>query len=143
GPDDRMSYYGYGMYKPRVNTFVAKNPSKKSKKGYPVEGLTSWDKAWKYHADKSEKFRDHHSQEAYKYLPKLRGAFGFFDLTSGEQIVVDFTAKQAEVIQGVIDKNEKRLDRLAFELSKEGQRENTVVSITPVTFPEEDLTEEQ
>lgn len=139
----KMSYYGYGMYKPQVYTFAAKNPSKKSAKGYPVENLTPWDKAWKYHADQSEKFQDFHSIEAYKYSPKLRGSYGFYDLTSGEQIVVDFTKKQAEVIQNAIDKNEKRLDRMAFELSKEGSSTNTVVSMMPVTFPEEDLTEEQ
>jgi hypothetical protein len=139
----KMSYYGYGMYKPQVYTFAAKNPSKKSKKGYPVEDLTPWDKAWKYHADKSEKFQDKHSTEAYKYMPKLRGSYGFYDLTSGEQIIIDFTKKQAKVIQDAIDKYEKRLDRMAFELSKEGSSTNTVVSMMPIAFPEEDLTEEQ
>ena len=138
-----MSYFGYGMYQPQVYTFAAKNPSKKSKNGYPVEDLTPWDKAWKYHADKSEEFQDHHSKEAYKYSPKQRGAFGFYDVTTGKQIVVDFTKKQAAGITDVIAKNAKRLDRLTFELTKSGSSTDTVVSLTPVTFPEEDLTAEQ
>src|SRR5690625_1731032 len=55
GTADLITFYSYGIYK-RVNSFVAKNPSKKSKKGYPVENLTPWDKAWKYHADKSKEW---------------------------------------------------------------------------------------
>src|SRR5690625_1057305 len=141
----KMSYFGYGIYRPSVNTFAAKNPSKKSAKGYPVENLTPFDRAWKYHADKSKEFQDEHSQEAYKYMPKLRGSFGFYDLTTGEQIVVDFTKKQAEAVQSTIDKYEKRLDRMAFELHKTSSSRPTdvVVTLEPIPFPDEDLTEEQ
>lgn len=144
-PDAKMSYFGYGIYKPSVNTFAAKNPSKKSAKGYAVENLTPWDKAWKYHADKSKEFRDDDSQEAYKYMAKKRGSFGFFDLTTGEQIVVDFTKKQAEAVQTSITRNEKRLDRLAFELHKTKSNipSDIVVTLEPIPFIDEDLTEEQ
>ena len=141
----KMSYFGYGIYRPSVNTFAAKNPSKKSAKGYPVENLTPFDRAWKYHADKSKEFQDEHSQEAYKYMPKLRGSFGFYDLTTGEQIVVDFTKKQAEAVQSAINRYDKRLDRMAFELHKTSSSRPTdvVVTLEPIPFPDEDLTEEQ
>src|SRR5699024_3653226 len=79
GTADLMSFDSYGIYK-KVNSFVAENPSKKSKAGNPVDNLTPWDKAWKYYADKSEQFGDEASTEAYKYKPKQRFAMGFFDL---------------------------------------------------------------
>lgn len=131
GTTDLMTFDSYGIYK-QVNSFVAKNPSKKSAKGYPVDNLTPWDKAWKYHKDKSEEFSDKHSQEASKYKPKQRFAMGFFDLDSGEQIVIDVSKKQAQALHGAIMKNEKRLGTFAFELSKEGEGKDTIVSLTPM-----------
>lgn len=139
GTADLMSFDSYGIFK-QVNSFVAENPSKKSKAGNPVDNLTPWDKAWKYYADKSEKFGDDDSQEAYKYKPKQRFAMGFFDLDSGEQIVIDVSKKQAQALHGAITKNEKRLETFAFELAKEGSGTNTIVSITPML---DDLTDEQ
>src|SRR5699024_8013826 len=113
---DLMSFDSYGIYK-KVNSFVAENPSKKSKAGNPVDNLTPWDKAWKYYADKSEQFGDEASTEAYKYKPKQRFAMGFFDLDSGEEIVIDVSKKQAQALHGAIMKNEKRIDTFAFELA--------------------------
>lgn len=139
GTNDYFAFYKYGIYKV-VNSFIAKNPSKKSKKGYPVENLTPWDKAWKYHADKSEEFGDKHSQEAQKYKPTLRYAMGFYDLTSGQKIVVDVSRKQAQGLTSVIKKYEKKLDKIAFELSK---AEGGVVSLSPVIDMEEDLTDKE
>src|SRR5690625_5077222 len=75
GTADLISFYSYGIYK-QVNSFVAANPSKKSRNGFPVEDLTPWDKAWQYHADLSQEFGDKHSQEAYKYRCKQRFAMG-------------------------------------------------------------------
>src|SRR5690625_351307 len=83
GTSDLISFYSYGIFK-QVNSFVAKNPSKKSAKGFPIENLTPFDKAWKYHADKSEKFGDEHSQEAYKYRARQRFATGFIGFDPGE-----------------------------------------------------------
>lgn len=130
GTSDIMSFDSYGIYKVTYS-FVAENPSKKSKAGNPVENLTPFDKAWKYHADKSEKFGDDDSLEAYKYKPKQRFAMGFYDLDSGEQIVIDVSKKQAQALHGAITKNEKRLDTFAFELAKEGSGTSTTVSLTP------------
>ena len=141
GTADLISFYSYGIYK-RVNSFVAKNPSKKSKKGYPVENLTPWDKAWKYHADKSKEWGDKHSQEAQKYRARQRFAMGFFDLDSGEPIIVDLSKNQAQAVHSVIQKYKDRLDQFAFELSKTGSGTNTAVSLTLIPLLD-DLTEQQ
>lgn len=140
GTADLISFYSYGIYR-QVNSFVAKNPSKKSKNGFPVEDLTPWDKAWKYHADKSEEFGDKHSQEAYKYRARQRFAMGLIDLDTGEPIIVDLSKNQAQAVHAVIKRVEKRLDRTPFELSKDGQGTSTTVSLTPL-FPE-DLDDKQ
>src|SRR5690625_4299844 len=140
GTADLISFYSYGIFN-QINSFVAKNPSKKSARGNPVENYTPWDLAWKYHADKSEEFGDKHSQEAYKYKPKQRFALGFIDLDTGEPIIVDLSRNQAQAVHGVIKRSEKRLDRMAFELEKSGQGTSTVVSLTPLFV--EDLDEKQ
>lgn len=136
---DFATYYNYGIYK-KVNSFTAKNPSKKSAKGYPVENLTPWDKAWKYHADQSEEFNDHHSKEANKYRAKQKFMFGFIDLDTGKPIVVDLTKNQAKAIDNAIKKFAKRRDKMAFELSKEGESTSTTVSLSPYL---DDLTDKQ
>lgn len=142
GPADLIVFYSYGIYK-QINSFVAKNPSKKTPNGFPVENLTPWDKAYRYHRDRSKDFNDHHAQEAAKYRPKQRFAMGFFDLDSGEPIIIDVSKAQAQAIHSTIKRYEKRLDRLAFELSKEGSGTSTTVSLTPVLDMEEDLTDKQ
>lgn len=142
GAADLIQFFSYGIFK-QVNSFVAANPSKKSANGYPIDNLTPWDKAWKYHKDLSKEFSDHHGQEAGKYRAKERFAMGFFDLTSGEPIIIDVSKNQAQAIHGVIQRNEKRLDKLAFELTKQGSGTNTTVTLSPVMFPDEDLTDEQ
>ncbi|MDF1511646.1 hypothetical protein PZE06_26580, partial [Robertmurraya sp. DFI.2.37] len=111
--------------------------------GFPVENLTPWDKAWKYHKDLSEDFSDHHGQEAGKYRAKQRFAMGFFDLTSGEPIIVDVSKAQAQAIHAVIKKFEKKLGKVAFELSKSGSGTTTTVSLTPVIDMDDELTPEQ
>src|SRR5690625_2546676 len=140
GTADLISFFSYGIYR-QVNSFVAEKPSKKSRRGFPIENLTPWDKAWKYHADKSKEFGDKHSQEAYKYRARQRFAMGFIDLDTGEPIIVDLSKNQAQAVHGVIKRVEKRLDRTPFELSKDGQGTSTTVSLTPL-FPE-DLDDKQ
>lgn len=141
GTADLISFYSYGIYKV-VDSFVAKNPSKKSDRGFPIEDLTSWDLAWKYHADKSEKFGDDHSQEAYKYRTKQRFAMGFIDLDTGEPIIVDLSKNQAQAVHGEIVKRKERLDQYAFELSKQGQSTSTTVSLSLIPVLD-DLTDAQ
>lgn len=140
GVADLMQYYSYGIFG-EIDTFVAKNPSKKSAKGYPVENYTPWDLAWKYHKDKSGDFNDYHGKEASNYKVKQRFALGFLDLDSGEPMVIDVSKNQAQAIHAAIKKNENKLDRKAFELSKTGGGQNTVVSLMPEDL--EDLTDKQ
>lgn len=142
GTADLTAFYSYGIFG-KINSFVPSNPSKKSAKGYPIEDLTPWDLAWKYHKDKSEEFNDYHGQEAGKYKAKQRFAMGFFDLDSGEPIIVDVSKNQAQAIHGAIKKYEKRLGKLAFELSKTGSGTGTTVSLSPVLDFDEDLTDKQ
>lgn len=132
--------YSYGIFK-QVNSFVAKEPSVKSPKGYPIENLTPWDKAWKYHKDLSKDFSDEHGQEASKYRPKARFAMAFFDLDSGEYIIVDVSKKQAQAIATVIAKNEAKLSKKAFELEKVGTGKSTSVMLSPLDL--DDLTDKQ
>jgi len=141
GTSDLITFYSYGIFK-QVNSFVAKNPSKKSAKGFPVENLTPWDKAWKYHADKSEEFGDKDSQEAYKYRPRQRFALGFIDLDTGEPIIVDLSKNQAQAVHGNITKYAERLDQFAFELTKQGQGTSTTVSLSLIPILD-DLTDVQ
>jgi len=142
GTANLISFFSYGIFKV-INSFVAAQPSQKSKAGYPVADLTVWDKAWKYHKDLSAEFSDHHGQEASKYRAKQRFAMGFHDLTTGEPIIVDVSKAQAQAIHAVIVKNEKRLGKFAFELSKNGSGTTTTVSLSPVMDADEDLTDAQ
>lgn len=142
GTSDLMAFYSYGIYK-LVNSFVAAQPSKKSAKGYPIDALTPWDKAWKYHKDLSADFNDAHGQEAGKYRAKQRFAMAFYDLDAGEPIIIDVSKNQAQAIHGAIKKYEKRLGKLAFELTKSGSSTSTTVSLSPVLDMDEDLTDKQ
>jgi len=56
---------------------------------------------------------------------KPRYLFGFFNLADGEEIIVDLTKAQARVVVAAIEKYAKKIDKLAFELSKEGSGTST------------------
>jgi len=142
GTADLITFFNYGIFG-EVDSFVPETPSKKSKKGYPVENLTPWDLAWKNRKDLSEHYQDEHGTEASKYRAKQRFAMGFYDLDSGEQVVIDVSKNQAQALHGSIKKYEKKLSKLAFELTKEGKRQNTTVSLTPLLDMDEDLTDKQ
>lgn len=142
GDRDIKPFYSYGIFNV-VNSFVPDKQPKRDKYGNPIDDLTPWDLAYKYYKDKSQDWTDEYSQEASKYRAKLRFAMGFYDLTSGEQIVIDVSKNQAQAIHGVIKKFAGRLDKMAFELTKTGKSTSTTVSLTPVMFPNEDLTDEQ
>ncbi|MDK1004059.1 hypothetical protein [Bacillus subtilis] len=153
GTEDLMQYFGYGVYK-KVNTFVAKNPSTRNEKGFVVSDHTPWDLAEKYHRDLqfaakdagNEKEEKAQSQEASKYRGKERFAMGFVDLATGKEIVVDLTRNQALDVYATITKYEKKLGKLAFELTKTnatGQAKDTKVALTPLIDFDEDLNEKE
>ena len=73
--------------------------------------------------------------------PKPRYLFGFINLENGEPIVVDLSKAQAQVVYHALDKYEKKIGKVAFELSKSGTGTSTVVSFSPVLDMDEDLTD--
>lgn len=142
GTKDYFQFYSYGIFN-QVDSFCAENPSKKTAKGFPVDNLTPWDLAFRYYKDLSQDWTDEYSQEAQKYKPKSRFAMAFFDLTSGEVIAVDLSAKQHAAVKATIEKYAKKVDKMAFELSKTGESTGTVVSLSPIIDMDEDITPEQ
>jgi hypothetical protein len=86
---------------------------------------------------------EEYKAEAGKYRAKERYAFGFIDLETGEPIIVDLSRKQAQGVHAVITKYEKKLGKLAFELSKNGSSTSTVVSLSPVIDMDDDLTDKE
>src|SRR5699024_12025661 len=117
---------------PKIYSFVAENESERAAKGFPVENLTPFDKAFKYYKDQSDDWQDEMSAKANVYRAEQKFTFGFYDLNEGNPIMVEFTRNQARVIRDAIVKNEKYLDKLAFTLSKQGTGRETVVSLTVI-----------
>lgn len=150
GTADLIQFYSYGIFK-KVNSFVAKNPSVKNPKGFPTDNLTPWDKAFQYYQDLKFKARDNGDSKAeeeygnlaYQFKPKERFALGFIDLTTGEPIIIDLSKKQAQTVHAVIKKFEKKLGKVAFELSKQGSGQSTAVSLTPFIDMDDDLTDKE
>ena len=142
GLKDYFQFFSYGIFN-QIDSFCAEKPSKKTAKGFPIDNLTPWDKAFRYHKDLSEEWGDTHSNKAGLYKPKPRYAMAFFDLTSGEVIAVDISAKQHTAVKSVIEKYAKKIDKMAFELNKSGDSTSTVVSLSPVIDMDEDLDEKQ
>lgn len=153
GVGDLDSYVGYSIFK-KVNTFKAKNPSKRDAKGYAVENLTPWDKAEKHYRelqfaaieakDEAEKKKQGTLANLYKGNPRF--IMGFVDLDTGELLAVDMSKPQALAVHTVIKKYENKLGKLAFELAKTnatGDAKDTKVALTPLIDFEEDLTPEQ
>lgn len=150
GADNLIQFYSYGIFK-KVNSFVAKEPSVKNAKGFPVENLTPWDQAFKYYQDLKFKARDNgnaadeekYGELAYQFKPKERFAMGFIDLATGEPLIVDVSKKQAQALHAVITKFEKKLGKVAFELSKQGSGQSTTVSLTPFIDMDDDLSDKE
>jgi hypothetical protein len=156
-----MMYYGYSVYK-KVNTFIAAQPSQRNDKGFVEANHTPWDLASKYYYDKafelvkgiddkdevkaikdSAKYKAL-SSEGYKFAGKPRYAIGFVDIEVGKEIVLDFTKKQfEEVIKPALIKYDAKRDKVAFEISKEGNGTNTKISIMPILDFEDDLTDKE
>jgi len=79
--------------------------------------------------------------QARQLKPKPRYLFGFINLENGEPIVVDLSKAQAQVVYQALEKYEKKIGKVAFELSKSGTGTSTVVSFSPVLDMDEDLTD--
>lgn len=150
GTQDFIGFYSYGIFK-KVNSFVAKNPCKRNAKGYPESDLTPWDLAADYHQKKAFEANENGNDAKYKeeranaslYRGKQRFGFGFIDLATGKPIVIDISKTQATSVVATITKYAKKLDRLAFELSKTGSGTKVTVNLTPLIDFEDDLTEKE
>ena len=147
GTEDLAQYYNYGIFKV-VNSFVPKNPAERNAKGFITANPTPWDQAAQYYFDKANETSDKTEQEKLKaegrkYRGKPKFLMGFYDLTSGKDIVVDLTKAQAMSVYQTILKYEKKLSKLAFELSKQGESTSTTVSLTPIIDMDEDLTDQE
>lgn len=141
--EDFIGVLTYGIFDKKINTFVPEKNPTLNKAGYPVSDLTPFDKAWQHHMDLSTEKQDEESKKASAYRVKPRFAIGFYDLDKEEDIVIDFSQNQAQQILGVIQRNELKLGKKAFELAKDGANQNTVVSMTPLDLEEPDLTQKQ
>jgi hypothetical protein len=74
---------------------------------------------------------------------KERYLIGFINLEDKSPIVLDFSKKQANALISVIKKNVKKIDKFAFEVSKSGTGQGTIVSLDIIVDPDEDLTDAQ
>lgn len=86
--------------------------------------------------------------EETRKVARLLGArprylMGFINLDDGEPIIIDFSKKQAQGVLSTIKKYEKKLNKLAFELSKTGTGQATTVQLNVLIDPDEDLNEKQ
>jgi hypothetical protein len=150
GTSDLIRFFSFGIFK-KVNSFVAKNPAERNPRGYPTENLGPWDKAAQYHQDLAAKARDKgdvqteekHRELAYQFKAKERFAMGFIDLATGEPLIIDVSKKQAQALHAVIAKFEKKLGKVAFELSKQGSGTSTSVSLTPFIDMDDDLSDKE
>lgn len=146
--EDSVEYYAYSVFG-KVNTFVPKDPAERNAKGYISANPTVWDRAAELiyaDAKKAKDSGDEASSEkirnqAYLLKGKPKYLIGLGSLETGEDIVVDLTPKQAAGVFAAIQKYEKKLDKLAFELSKTGSSTNTVVTLSPILDMDEDLTD--
>lgn len=140
--------YAYGIHSKSnngrgVNSFIAQNPSKKSAKGYPVDDLTSWDKAWKYHKDKSDHYQDAEAAEANKYRAKKRFVMAFYELSEGKPILFDLSERQAKAVAATITEYNDELGELAFEIKKVGEGPSTTAVLSPIINMAKKLTADE
>lgn len=148
---DIVEYYAYSMFNPRVNTFVPANPAKRNDRGYVVADPTVWDRASQLLYDDAKKAKEAGDEAREKALKDQAGQFkgkpkyliAFGNLADGKDIVVDLTKKQKDAVLATITKYAKKLDKLAFELTKSGESTATVVTLSPILDMDEDLTPEE
>ncbi|MCU6709306.1 hypothetical protein M6D81_11370 [Paenibacillus sp. J5C_2022] len=148
--EDSAEYYAHGIFG-KVNTFVPKVPAERNPKGYVTANPSVWDQAADALYSDAKAAKDSGDEaaaeeirkQAYLLKSKPRYLVGFGNLETGEDGFVDLTPKQAQGVFAAIKKYAKKLDKIAFELSKSGSSTNTVVSLSPVLDMDEDLTDKE
>jgi len=161
--EDLAQYFNYGIFG-SVKSFVPTSQATRDAKGYVVSGHSAWDLAEKYYRDlqfkeirnKNKDAADSYGDEARKYKGTEKYLMGFYELSKGEDIVIDMTKKQAlNVYQTILeytdtDENgqiiadgEHDFVNMAFKLSKSGSSTTTSFSLTPIINVAKGLTEDE
>lgn len=154
GISDFITYVGYGNHKKGVYTFAAKNPSTRDKKGYATGNFTLWDLAEKHYRQQQFDALDADDKDTAKKFGELAGLYkggqrfvmGFVNLENGELLAIDVSKPQALALHANIIKYEKKLGKLAFELTKYNPgtlAKDTKVALNPLIDFEEDLTDKE
>ena len=136
--EDFVEYYAHSVFKKFYTTPCTKASGKPDLYDQAVDILYKDANAAAKAGD--EKKAEELREQARLLKAKPRYLFGFFNLADGEEIIVDLTKAQARVVVAAIEKYAKKIDKLAFELSKEGSGTSTQVSLTPI-IDEDDLSE--
>lgn len=92
--------------------------------------------------ESDEKKSEELKKKGYALKVKERALFGFFDLESGKEFIVDVSKKQGQTLSSAIKKYLKNADQFAFELSKSGSGTSTTVQLLPV-MDDDDLTKQE
>lgn len=153
GLTDIATFFGYGIYK-QVDTFIPKNDPVRDARGFVTSNHSPWDLASKYFYEQGFKAEDAGKAEAevkklkdsgYRYKGKKRVMVGFYDLTSGKDIVIDVSPKQHSTIKNsLIDYLEDdQYKDMAFKISKKGESTNTVITVTPIINLAKGLTDDE
>lgn len=148
--EDSAEYYAHSYFG-KVSTFVPKVPADRNAKGYVTGNASVWDRAADLlYADAKaldsagdSKGAEDKRKEAYLLKSKPRYLVGFGNVETGEDGFVDLTPKQAKGVFAAIAKYAKKLDKIAFELTKSGSSTDTTVTLSPILDMDEDLTEEE
>lgn len=152
GLTDIMQYFGYGHFSKGVHTFIPENPPKRNEKGFVTGDPTPWDLASQYYYDqaRADKANEQELKNlGYQFKGKERFLMGFFNLETGEDIIVDLTKAQALGVYDTIREyaNEEGDDHefhsMAFKLAKKGSSTSTAVTLTPIVNIAKGLTEEE
>lgn len=150
--EDLAQYFNYGLFG-KVKSFVPETPSIRDERGYVIGKHTPWDLAESYYREhqftelrnKNKDKADEYGEEARKYKASEKYLMGFHDLSSGTDIVVDMTRKQAlTVYQTVLEYAELNAEgqvssdaehdykTMAFKLSKTGSSTTTAFTLNPI-----------
>ena len=99
------------------------------------------DEIKKNKGEQSEEYKALHAI-ANDLRAKRKLLFGLFNLNDGKPMVVELTGGQGDGLVQQIIKNEKKLGKFAFELSKNGKGVNTQVTLT-LLDPDDELDPKQ
>jgi hypothetical protein len=128
--NDFVEYFCHSVFKVFYSTVCTRTAGKDDLYDKAVALL--YDDANRAKDAENEELAKELRDQAYQLKAKPRYLFGFFNLDDGEPILIDVSKKQAQALITAIDKYEKRVDLMAFELSKTGSGTGTTVNLLPM-----------